>query len=188
MADDLDGHRQDRAVQGDAAGRGRFSRRLAVAVTLPAAVLAIGIPVLLADRYSSDAPTAAAGPAASPLPATGEMVPPSLPSGAERPEAASTGTPDPNVIKGMPGRDGCPADAPRLRQALRDHAVDRRLADQELRDIECYSTYAVARTEPATVVFRYTVMTDSWRVVEVGTAGVCDGLPQLVRKHLQRCG
>src|SRR4029453_1041063 len=91
--------------------------------------------------------------------------PPALP-----PPARKT-SPGPTIQvgeKGAPNEDGCPVDAPRLLTALRDSELYNELATPDnLADIECYATYASARTEAkaderATVIFRYTEMTDSW--------------------------
>jgi hypothetical protein len=84
--------------------------------------------------------------------------------------------------------------APRLLDALRGSALYRQLAaPRELADVDCYATYAAASTEPdaagrATVIFRYTEMTDSWRAVSGGRSAACEGVPKAVRLHLEHCG
>jgi hypothetical protein len=79
-----------------------------------------------------------------------------------------------------------------LLAALERSPVGRALeSTKTLTDIECYRGYALALTHPkhadnAVVVYRYSA--GSWRVVNGGTAGYCDGVvPTEVRKHLPDC-
>jgi hypothetical protein len=170
-------------------------RRLVVASAVTAAVVAIGVPVLLAQRFTADPPApAAASPVAavavSPAPSLpfDEQRPPSLPPDAMEPDNASA-TPRPGEVKGMPDADGCPVNASLLLAALRDSDLYQRLGTtKSLTDVDCYATYALARTEPAsadpaTVVFHYAETTGSW--LAIGAA--CDDVPRAVRAHLRRC-
>jgi hypothetical protein len=74
-----------------------------------------------------------------------------------------------------------------------EQAVEYGLATpEELTEIDCHATYAVARTAPgsaggATVVFRYTELTDTWRVLGGGTTTPCRDVPETVRAQLELC-
>jgi hypothetical protein len=152
-------------------------RRLAAVLGAAAAVLAVGVPVALAGRSSS-------GPSAT---AAGGMPPP--PPVVEQSAGAPLGTPVPGQVKGRPDDDGCPVTAPRLLDALRASERYQHLAaGGGLGDVDCYDSYALARTradgaDPATVVFRYSQLTETWQAV----AGACADVPETVRAHLRRC-
>jgi hypothetical protein len=174
---------------------GGFSRRRRHAAVLgaAAAVLAVGVPVALAGRQSS-------GRHSSGLPAAEAQAIPSLPPGASLPPAAELppraveqsagvplGTPVPGQVKGRPDDDGCPVTAPRLLDALRASDRYRHLAATGgLADVDCYDSYALARTrpdgaDPATVVFHYSQLTETWQAI------ACAEVPEAVRAHLRRC-
>ena len=264
MAEDVQGQRHARTGQGrpdDRPGQGGPAewghgpgvlpgrRRLAAVPAVAAAVVGIGVPVVLAGNYRSDPQPAAAAPSPpppfvegrlpspfvegrsplplvegrlpsplvdgqsppplvegrtspplvdgqSPLPFV-EGQPPSLPPLEQRADA-SPASPVPGVVKGLPDQGGCPVGAPRLLAALRASDLYPHLAAiRKLVDVDCYATYALARiepvaaepvaAEPATVFFRYTELTRSWRAVSTGTSGACGDVPQAVRVHLRRC-
>lgn len=142
-------------------------RRFAAVATVAGAVLAIAIPVTLAARQRDAAPTAAETATFS-----------------ELPSPAAT----PDLVKGMPNPTGCPVDAPELLEALQSSGISQHLpATRRLTDVDCYETWALARTETATVIFRYTETTDSWQAISGGTSESCAKLPEKVRTHLNGC-
>ena len=152
-------------------------RRLAAVLGAAAVVLAVGVPVALAGRSSSGQSATGAGGMPSPPPVV------------ERSAGAPLGTPVPGQVKGRPDDDGCPVTARHLLEVLR--ASDRYqhlAATGGLGDVDCYDSYALARTrsddaDPATVVFRYSQLTETWQAV----AGACADVPEAVRAHLRRC-
>ncbi|MFI7540313.1 hypothetical protein [Actinoplanes sp. NPDC049599] len=192
MTEDVQGQRSGAAVPG-APPRTRRRLTAALAVGATVAVAALGVPMALAGQHRAD--PAAAAVAATPTPFV-EGRPPSLPPRAEQPEPGPPPTGAAGV-KGMPAEDGCPVHASRLLTALRASDLHQRLAasaePEELADIDCYATYALARTAPAaagggaTVVFRYSELTGSWRVIGGGTATPCRDVPQSVRARLELC-
>ena len=97
------------------------------------------------------------------------------------------GKPVPTQVKGRPVDDGCPVTAPLLLDALRAGDRYRHLATTGgLGDVDCYDNYALARTygaDPATVVFRYSQLTETWHAI----AGACAEVPADIRAHLRRC-
>jgi hypothetical protein len=187
VAEDVEPHRRT----GGFSGR----RRLAAVLGAAAAVLAVGVPVALAGRHSSGPPAASGilpSPAAVgilPSPPAGEAdVPPPPP--AVEPTGVPAGTPVPGQVKGRPVDDGCPVTAPLLLDALRASDRYRHLATTGggLADVDCYDSYALARTrpdgaDPATVVFRYSQLTETWQAI----AGACAEVPADIRAHLRRC-
>ena len=170
---------------------GTFSgrRRLAAVLGAAAAVLAVGVPVALAGRPSAG--PSATGTSGMPTPpsATGAGGMPSPPPVVEQSAGAPLGTPVPGQVKGRPDDDGCPVTAPRLLEVLRASDRYQHLAAAGgLGDVDCYDSYALARTRsddagPATVVFRYSQLTETWQAV----AGACADVPEAVRAHLRRC-
>ena len=170
-------------VQGertDPAGRRPGTRGLIAALAVGAALVAVGVPAVLAGRHRSDPPPAAA--AAVPTPTFVEGQAPSLPPWEQHPDAS----PAPRSVvglKGMPNNDGCPVDVRRLLAALRDSDL---AAPRELTGIDCSENYAAARSGRATVIFRYSDATDSWRAVGGGSAA-CADVPEAVRAHLLPC-
>ena len=191
MARDLEGQQHDQAQPSSR------RRRTVVALAVAAAVTAIGVPAALAAR----APAAAAQPvpqaaAARPVPSAAEVPPfeegspPSLPPAAELPDPPTPSVTIGGVVKGLPPAGGCPVDAPRLLAALHAGELDAGLTGaRSLTDIDCYATYALARTGPvsgrrATVVFHYTGRTGTWQTIGAGT---CDDVPAFARRHLERC-
>ena len=109
-------------------------------------------------------------------------------SSAAPPPAASSNAAPSNAALG----DDCRVDEATLLAALEHSPVGRALeSTKTLTDIECYRGYALALTHPkhadnAVVVYRYSA--GSWRAVNGGTAGYCDGVvPAAVRKHLPDC-
>jgi hypothetical protein len=183
---------------------GSFSgrRRLAAVVGAAAAVLAVGVPVALAGRASSGPPGAEGilpSPPAEgvlPSPGAGESLPwageadgmPPPPPAVE-PTGVPVGKPVPGQVKGRPVDDGCPVTAPLLLDALRASDRYEHLATAGgLGDVDCYDNYALARTrpdgaDPATVVFRYSQLTETWHAI----AGACAEVPADIRAHLSRC-
>ena len=193
MAPDPEGQRQEQA-------RPSSRRRTVVALAVAAAVTAIGVPAALAARAPDPAP-AAAQPVpttaeARTVPPTGEVPPfdedspPSLPPAAELPDPPTPSATIGGVVKGLPPTGACPVDAARLLAALHAGDFDAGLTGaKSLTDIDCYATYALARTGPmsdrrATVVFHYTGRTDTWQAIGAGT---CDDVPAFARRHLERC-
>ncbi|MGW4943126.1 hypothetical protein ACWEOZ_16255 [Actinoplanes sp. NPDC004185] len=197
MAEDVDPHRRT----GGFSGR----RRLAAVLGAAAAVLAVGVPVALAGRHSSGLPAAegSSGPPAAagilPSPAAGDILlsPPAgqadgfpPPPPAVEPTGVPVGTPVTGQVKGRPVDDGCPVTAPLLLDALRasDRYQHLATAGGGLADVDCYDSYALARTrpdgaDPAMVVFRYSRLTETWHAI----AGACAGVPADIRAHLRRC-
>ncbi|GAA3341172.1 hypothetical protein GCM10020358_31530 [Amorphoplanes nipponensis] len=209
MAEDVE-QRPDRPRP----GRRRYAAGLAVAAAVLAigapAVLAARY------RSGAPAPAERAPAAAAPAPAgeltprslpagageltppslpagAGELTPPSLPAGAGRTGATTPAVPDPGDVKGMPDEDGCPVTLPRLLAALRASDLRKDLAGAgDLSEVDCYGTYAGARARPvtagaATVLFRYTELTDSWQAVGGGDPDACAQVPAAVRSHLRAC-
>lgn len=186
MAPDVEGQQQDQAQPSSR------RRRTIVALAVAAAVTAIGVPAALAARAPDPAPAAAARPTppTAEVPPFSEWSPPSLPPAAELPDPPTPTATVTGVVKGLPPAGVCPVDAPRLLDALRAGDLDPGLTGAEnLTDIDCYATYALARTGPvsgrrATVVFHYTGRTDTWQAIGAGT---CDDVPTFARRHLERC-
>jgi len=129
------------------------------------------------------ADTTAAAPGAT-APATAA---PTASSAAPPSAAPSSATPSSGALG-----DDCRVDEATLLAALEHSPVGRALeSTKTLTDIECYRGYALAVSHPkhadnAVVVYRYSA--GSWRAVNGGTAGYCDGVvPAAVRKHLPNC-
>jgi hypothetical protein len=183
VAEDVQGQRSEPA--GPSAPSGA-RRGLIAALAVVAAVVTIAVPMALAERSRADPAAAAA-----PTPFI-EGQPPSLPPLPPQPDPEPVPA-NAAGVKGLPDENGCPVDAPRLLAALRAGDLHQRLAaPRELTGVDCYATYALARTGPgaggATVIFRYAESTDSWRAVSAGTSAACADVPQPVREHLQACG
>lgn len=158
-------------------------RRTAAVGAVGAGVLAIAIPVTLAARQQSAAPAPAAA-----APAATEMTPPDLTPSEHQALPKSSGTPVPGVVKGMPNRPGCPVEAADLLLALQHSKISQQLpATRHLTDVDCSATYAIARTETATVIFRYSETTDSWRAISGGPSESCAKVPEAVRPQLKGC-
>jgi hypothetical protein len=117
---------------------------------------------------------------------------PTASSAAPPPAASSNAAPSNAAPSNAALGDDCRVDEATLLAALEHSPVGRALeSTKTLTDIECYRGYALALTHPkhadnAVVVYRYSA--GSWRAVNGGTAGYCDGVvPAAVRKHLPDC-
>jgi hypothetical protein len=152
-------------------------RGLVAALAVGAAVVAIVVPALLAERHRPDTPAAAS----LPTPFAVEQL-------TSEPQASTPANPP--GVKGIPSMKGCPVETPRLLDALRASKLSAKLTEPgELGEVDCFAAYALARTGPhATVIFRYTEKTDTWRAASVRSSDGCDAVPADVRAHLQRCG
>jgi hypothetical protein len=169
--------------------RARRRRRVGAVVAVAAGVLAIAVPITVAGRQRP-APSPGPAPALAAPAVAPELTPPVLTPREQQALPVSTGTPVPGEVKGMPGLTGCPVDAPELLAALRDSKISARLAEtRRLTDVDCYASYALARTDPeaATVLFHYSDTTASWRAISGGKSEDCAKVPEAVRTHLRGC-
>jgi hypothetical protein len=154
----------------------KLQLRRRVAAGSGAGVLAIAVSLAIAGQQSS-APVAAA-----PVPTlAGEMTPPVLTPSEQQALPVTTGKPVPGVAKGKPLWDGCETD---LLKVLQKNEPSRQLAEAE---VDCHEGYAVARTDAATVLFRYSEQTGAWRAISDGNSPGCAAAPAAVRKQLQGC-
>jgi hypothetical protein len=83
------------------------------------------------------------------------------------------------------------------RRLLRDSTsdiYDRAGRPAHLRGAACYGGFAVAGTvpdgksQPSRLVFAFDAATNTWRPLNVGSGGICDGfVPDAAAKHLPGC-
>lgn len=197
----------------DASRRLGRRRRLLSSAGVVVAVLAVGVPVALADRHVAGPPehpdvvAVTPSPTVSPSPTPSSVTPPSSPPTQNRTQHPKS-THSSDNAQGTAGRptdeaslapdpvdDGCPVGPKTLKAALEGSAVGEALApSKKLSDIVCYSGYAIADSTPedphadgATVVFRYNAESGTWKAIAGGTADYCDDVPAKVRPHLERC-
>ena len=172
----------------------RHTSRVTVAVAV------VGTVALLAGCGSSksDASRKPGKPSDSPAATAATPTPGGSGAGATGAGASSgaaggpTGSPTPTAV----AQGTCPVTAATLMAALRANAkLHSALASpNEVKNPHCASGYAVATTvpivqvEPALVVYAFDAKVGTWRAVNGGTDGVCEGtVPAAIAKQLPGC-